>query len=764
MTRTFSAAMTANQPAEDDSNLSHLQAFSAGNYRYAALAELQLPMLQRLLGLTALLAWLSMLPQSGDLTSLRYGMALALLLWSGVSLWMSFAGYTLGALGLLVGWSIYLLTLGGWQGEPYYLAGLPLVMLMAVLLMGRRRGLVVAIALTLLLWAMQSGLDTISPTLFMIVVGQIWLLMGLFLVGMLPLYQIIDWSWSAFLLNQQRQQELRKNRGQLAQALSQLDQAYRQLESLNEKLAYSKRVAEEEQQKKAEFAANMSHELRTPINMVIGFTELILNSPRSYGPTGLPQALMGDLEVVHRNGRHLAQLIDDVLDMSQASAQRMVLSRKWQNFAQPVGEALDQIRPLFLAKGLTLVVNMESELPVVAIDAVRIRQVVLNLLSNSARFTDQGGVTVSVHSANGALYTCVADTGAGIPAEDLERIFEPFYQVDASLRRKVGGSGLGLAISREIVRLHGGRMWATSQLGVGTEFYFTLPVSEDEQVSTAHIRHPLPETQRNQRARRVVLDRAATTLERHFRRSDRWSAVTIVETPDAALAAAAFELTDLVVLGAATAAEGAALLTEAAANAEDTPVMVCHLPNLALQYPAVHLFDHLIKPIMQPTFTDLLARVARLYANGTTNAALSGHPLGPSLDIMIVDDDPDMVRLLTRWVSAAGGEYQALAAYGGAEALALLAQRVPDVLLLDLAMLEVDGFAVLAHLNATRTLQSVPVVLMSTYDPQGEHALLPQGIFGITTGSGLTPEQVVACASSVVAALHDGLGANANAP
>ena len=231
---------------------------------------------------------------------------------------------------------------------------------------------------------------------------------------------------------------------------------------------------------KSEFLANMSHELRTPLNAILGFTEMILDD--LYGE--VPPELKEPLADIQTNGKHLLRLINDVLDLSKIEAGRMELSVDDYAVEDVVETVRASLRSMAEEKGLDLNTEVPSHLPDARGDAKRITQCLMNLVGNAVKFTRHGRVTVGVDLVGDDLCYRVADTGIGIPADHLEAIFAEFRQVDMTTTRDFGGTGLGLSITKKFVELHGGRIWAESDLGKGSTFYFTVPL-RIEHVTTA---------------------------------------------------------------------------------------------------------------------------------------------------------------------------------------------------------------------------------------------------------------------------------------
>jgi len=226
---------------------------------------------------------------------------------------------------------------------------------------------------------------------------------------------------------------------------------------------------------KSQFLANMSHELRTPLNSIIGFSRVILKGID--GP--ITENQEQDLNAIYNAGQHLLGLINNILDLSKIEAGKMELAFTEVDLAEIIRVVMATAVGLVKDKPIELIVDVPDDLPTVQADSIRIRQVLLNLVSNAAKYTEEGHIGVSARTIRRAgrseIVIAVFDTGPGIAPEDQEKIFEPFSQVDASPTRKTGGTGLGLSISRHLVELHGGVIWVDSIPGEGSTFAFTLP-------------------------------------------------------------------------------------------------------------------------------------------------------------------------------------------------------------------------------------------------------------------------------------------------
>jgi PAS domain S-box-containing protein len=235
---------------------------------------------------------------------------------------------------------------------------------------------------------------------------------------------------------------------------------------------------------KSQFLANMSHELRTPLNSIIGFSRVIIKGID--GPvTELQQQ---DLTAIYNSGQHLLGLINDILDLAKIEAGKMELAFDEVNIADIVTSVLSTMSGLVKDRPIQIKRFIEPHLPIVRADAIRTRQVMINLLSNASKFTDEGDITVRVGldtAPNGLkeIRVSVTDTGPGISKEDQEKLFQAFSQVDDSPTRKTGGTGLGLSICQQLITLHGGRIWVDSEVGKGSTFSFTLPLFRNEKGS-----------------------------------------------------------------------------------------------------------------------------------------------------------------------------------------------------------------------------------------------------------------------------------------
>jgi signal transduction histidine kinase len=269
-----------------------------------------------------------------------------------------------------------------------------------------------------------------------------------------------------------------------AATLEQLQQRIASLEAelaqTKNALAAAKTQLREADQLKTEFVATVSHELRTPLNSILGFAKLLLK--QQIGP--LNQIQHTDISYIYDSAQHLLSLVNDILDLSKIEAGKIRFDWDWFTVEEIIVGVVASTYILIEDKPIELREEIEPNLPKVYVDRGRIRQVVINMLSNAAKFTDAGLITLRVYKIikNGQEFICfsVKDTGIGIAQADIRKVFEPFRQIDSSVSRRAEGTGLGMPISYRLVALHGGEFWLESQVGQGSTFFFTIPLKPTE--------------------------------------------------------------------------------------------------------------------------------------------------------------------------------------------------------------------------------------------------------------------------------------------
>jgi len=549
--------------------------------------------------------------------------------------------------------------------------------------------------------------------------------------------------WSLYYWEQARAkiEEARDQRVELKQVQEDLVHSNRELARLSERLKGMYQVAEEARRAKEEFVANVSHELRTPLNMIIGFSEMITQTPHVYGDR-LPAALLSDIATIHANSQHLARLVDDVLDLSQVEAGRMALSKEWSSVSELIRAATEVVRPLYETKGLYLRTEVPPNLPPILCDVTRIRQVVINLLSNAGRFTECGGVCVSARRAGEELVISVEDTGPGISPEDQRKLFEPFQQVDGSRRRRHEGSGLGLSISRRFVEMHGGRMGLQSEVGKGTCITFSLPLGvpvpaapgvpeyrrwfnpyQGYEPRTRPSRAPVAT---GALAPRLVVLEKGEALQRVCIRYLQGYDVVTVHDGKAALAELDRSPAHALIVNASPYEEPPLSADCLSRLPHDTPAIACWVPGEEEAARRLGVVRYLVRPVTRETLL----------------AAIGG--LGRKVEkVLLVDDEPDALRLFARMLASTDHGYRILRAKNGERALSLLRRERPDVMFLDLVMPGMDGLQVLLEKGRDPAIREIPTIVISAKDPMGEPIVRSE--LTVTRTGGLAVGELVAC-------------------
>jgi signal transduction histidine kinase len=292
------------------------------------------------------------------------------------------------------------------------------------------------------------------------------------------LYAIAEWALENYRKERQTTFALFESREALQKSLLRQQSLTLELQETNQQLELARQAAEEAKTFRGQFLANMSHELRTPLNAIIGFSQTMLDFPAMYDGVILPEQYSQDMNQILSSGKHLLNIINDILDLSKVDAGKLDLEIQPVDLGPVVKGVLSTAVGLVGDKGgqIELKKQLPDPLPMCLGDPLRVRQVLLNLYSNAAKFTDQGHIKLSIWADNGQVIFAVEDTGIGISEADKTSIFEEFRQGTAGRKKGRQGAGLGLAISQQLMRLMSGRLWFESVLGKGTTFFFSLPL------------------------------------------------------------------------------------------------------------------------------------------------------------------------------------------------------------------------------------------------------------------------------------------------
>ena len=466
-----------------------------------------------------------------------------------------------------------------------------------------------------------------------------------------------------------------------------------------EELQAAKEAAEYADRAKSDFLANMSHELRTPLNAIIGFAEILRDE--IIGPIRPDQKeLVVD---IHTSGRHLLNMINDILDLSKIEAGTMDLDFETFSIVDTMEEVNTVVNALASKKRIHLIQEFDRDITVTA-DKTKFKQILYNLLANGVKFTNEGGrVTTKLEISEDSLLVRVIDTGVGITPEDQEMLFQAFTQVDTSKARAHEGTGLGLALTKRLVELHGGEIWVESTVGEGSTFSFTLPIQRHAASSPAPTPSNLPSTADN----RTILvaednEQAAHLLGIYL--MEAGYRVEYATDGEAAIAKAAeikpFAITLDIMLPKK---DGWQVLRALKANPDlqSIPVIIVSITEERQLGFGLGAVDHLVKPIDK---TALLASLRSLRLPEQDGG----------VRILIVDDDPQAIRLLSTVLESEG--YDVLSAHGGQEGINLAIAEAPALIILDLAMPEVDGFQVVKRLAEHPGACDIPIVICTAMD------------------------------------------------
>jgi signal transduction histidine kinase/DNA-binding response OmpR family regulator len=459
---------------------------------------------------------------------------------------------------------------------------------------------------------------------------------------------------------------------------------------------------------KSQFLANMSHELRTPLNSIIGFSRVILK-----GIDGeLTDMQRTDLQTVYDSGQHLLNLINDILDVSKIEAGKMEITLEEVNLQEIIKGVMSTAIGLVKDKPIELHHSVSPDLPNIRGDGRRIRQVLVNLLGNAARFTERGFIRVEAAATPDEVIVSVADSGIGIPPEKQATIFEPFTQVDASSTRRAGGTGLGLSICKSFIEMHGGRIWLESTVDVGSTFHFSLPIqgpsipSEVQRLPEGDLQPAEAAEEAVEKGGRVVLcvedDEGVITLFRRYLSRQGYQVIGLTDSTHVLEEAKRLRPYAITLDVMMPDKDGWQVIQELKADPETNhiPVIICSIVAEKGRGMSLGAADYLVKPILEQ---DLLAALEQLDKEQGRHR------------VLVVDDHAEDRQLLRRMIESQEG-YEVIEAAGGQEAIALVKQVFPHIIILDLMMPEMDGFAVLEAVKRDETTRSIPIIVVTAKD------------------------------------------------
>lgn len=471
----------------------------------------------------------------------------------------------------------------------------------------------------------------------------------------------------------------------------------------DEKMKEARQVAEAANIAKSQFIANMSHELRTPLNAVIGYSEMLQEEYDELHP----DEMLSDLSKINSAGKHLLNLINDVLDLSKIESGKMEIFNETFDVPKMLNQVLSTVEMLVKQRGNKLKFEYDESVGLMHADLTKMRQILLNLLSNASKFTDHGTISLSVtmfeqHNSPWIRFI-ISDSGIGIPLEKQHLLFHAFKQVDGSTTRKYGGTGLGLVISKRFIEMMGGTITLNSILGQGTTFIVELPTKiaapRLPEVMNASDKAPTEKP-----ATILVIDDDITTRELLTRHLGKLGyQVVVADTGQKGLELAQQIQPDAITLDVMMPGmDGWMVLTELKKHEElqNIPViMLSMVENQELGY-SLGAAEYLLKPIDQQQ----VLRVLQKYHAVKQRDYL----------IMVVEDDQMTLDLTKEMLQRHG--WQVTLARNGKIALGMAEQHPPDLILLDLMMPEMDGFEFIARLRHQPNLKNIPVIVLTAKD------------------------------------------------
>jgi PAS domain S-box-containing protein len=466
----------------------------------------------------------------------------------------------------------------------------------------------------------------------------------------------------------------------------------------NQELELRNREVERATQLKSKFLASMSHELRTPLNAIVGFSDLL----GEQAPGQLNAKQLRFVQHIKQGSTHLLQLINDILDLSKIEAGQLEFRYEDFEIKDALPEVLSTIRPLAMAKNITVNERLSSGLTICA-DRVRFKQVLYNLLSNAVKFTPHGGrIDIKGYEKARMVQLSVSDTGIGIRPEDHTLVFEEFRQVEGSTNAHEG-TGLGLAISKRLVEEQGGTISLESELGKGSKFTISFPMGEQRSALEAKVTSPPPAQVNVAESNPLVLivddEEAARELLTSYL-APAYRTVTADSGADALEKAK--QIRPHAIILDVLMAEGNGFETlvalRKAPETADIPVIILSIVDQKKIGFALGATDYLVKPIPKHILLETLSKY--VFTSSIDDSA-----------ILLVDDDPKSLELLAETLRSAGYETQSV--QNGIRALEVLSSKIVDAVLLDLLMPGMDGFEVIRHVRSRPNLQDLPIFVMT---------------------------------------------------
>ena len=460
-------------------------------------------------------------------------------------------------------------------------------------------------------------------------------------------------------------------------------------------------------QMKTDFVSNVSHELRTPLTSIKGAVELILGGTEGVVSEGQNELLT----IVRKNTLRLIKMINDLLDLSKIEAGKIEMEMRRGSLLVPLDETIKEMQILAENKKIALRLEVAGTLPDAMFDRDRIKQVLINLTSNALKFTPENGfITVLAKEEGGEIVVAVTDSGMGISKENFQKLFGRFQQVDSSSTRAQGGTGLGLAISKSIIEAHKGRIWVDSEYGKGSTFSFALPKLDGTVVSAmpaavAPAGRDVPFSGQVYQVRRILVvdedEDIARIIRGHLEKQGYEVAVVHsgIEVMKKALEYKPHLITLDEVMPLIDGYSIAELLKQNPAT-RDIPIVMVSVAFEKEKGYRLGVADYITKPFEPAELYDPIRRVEQQAQNEREKKK-----------VLIVDDDPDIIALLT--LAMHEKKYSVLNAYDGLQAVSLAQKEKPDIILLDLMLPKFDGFQVIKMLKEDEATKEIPIIVIT---------------------------------------------------
>jgi signal transduction histidine kinase/CheY-like chemotaxis protein len=514
------------------------------------------------------------------------------------------------------------------------------------------------------------------------------------------------------------QDDIRRHVNELDQLVA---QRTKEVEAKSAELQFAVEQADAANRHKSSFLANMSHELRTPLNAIIGLTEIMITNAARFGTEKAHEPLRR----VHRAGKHLLGLINEVLDLSKIEAGKLELSPETVNLRRLVNEVIGTARPLIEQNQNRLVVEIQETLGSLTADPMRLRQILFNLLSNAGKFTKQGEVALRVKRVDDAgswIEFAVSDTGIGMTTEQQARLFEEFTQLHSS----AGGTGLGLAITRKLARMMGGDVTVTSALGEGSIFTVRLPAARPPAIAIPANHGPSP-------GRNCILviddDPIARELISDHLKAEGFSVVAAAGGLEGLQRARELRPIAITLDVMMPDLDGWSVLAALRQDAQlsEIPAIMVSILDEQRRGMTLGAAGYLTKPIERRRLQEVISRF-RSPVRATR--------------VLVVEDEELQRERVREWLT--GHQWLVQEAANGREALSLLQEASPDVILLDLMMPEMDGFELVDALHSDPRWRDIPVIVITALDLDREaRERLNSGIESVLVKDTFEPAELI---------------------